>query len=70
MPPKIANKKEKDKISEKLDIIIGLLATQGKTKKEQIKILSLLNFTSKTIEKITGIPAGTVRRVRTTKSEN
>jgi ribosomal protein S11 len=66
MPTKSANNKREDKISEKLDIIIGLLAIQGKTKEEQIKILSSLKFKSKTIEKITGIPAGTVRRIRTT----
>ncbi|XOB42410.1 MAG: hypothetical protein ACKKMP_03565 [Candidatus Nealsonbacteria bacterium] len=66
--PKKRRKKNKDEISKKLDIIIGLLAIQGKRKKEeQIKILSLLNFTSKMIEKITGIPAGTVRRIRTTR---
>ena len=54
-------------VIEKLDIIIGLLASQGKEKEEQIKVLSSLDFTSETIEKITGIPAGTVRRIRTTK---
>jgi hypothetical protein len=56
-----------EKILNKLDTIIGLLAIQGKEKEEQIKILSSLDLTSEMIEKITGIPAGTVRRIRTTK---
>lgn len=55
-------------ISEKLDMIIGLLAVQGKGKDDQIKILSSLGFTSSKIEMATGIPARTVRR-RSTKSK-
>ncbi len=54
-------------VLEKLDIIIGLLASQNKSKEDQIKILSGLKLKSEMIEKITGIPAGTVRRIRTTK---
>ena len=54
-------------ISDKLDKLIGLSAIQGKTKEEQIKILHQLGFTSKAIGMFTGIPEGTVGRIRSTK---
>jgi hypothetical protein len=58
---------KEDEILNKLDTIIGLLAVQGKEKEEQIHILHDLSFTSKDISKITGIPEGTIRRIRSTK---
>jgi len=54
-------------IIERLDKIIALLAIQGKEKNDQIKILHSLGFTSKVISEITGIPEGTVGRIRSTK---
>ena len=54
-------------ILEKLDKIIGLLAIQGKEKNDQIKVLDSLGFTSKFISALTGIPEGTVGRIRSTK---
>ena len=56
-----------EEIVEKLDIIIGLLATQGKEKDEQIRILTSLDFTTKKISKLTGIPERSIRRIKSTK---
>lgn len=56
-----------EKILEKLDVIIGLLAIQGKEKDEQIKILHSLGFTSKIISQLTGVPQGTIGRIRSTR---
>lgn len=55
-----------EEILDKLDKIIGLLAIQGKEKKDQIKILDSLGFTSKFISALTNIPEGTVGRIRST----
>jgi len=63
------NKKQKEKsekeilqeISEKLDKIIGLIATQNKPRIEQLKILDGLGFSSVNIGKMLGIHDGTVR---------
>lgn len=57
-------------ILKKLDMIIGLMAIKGKEKDEQIKILHSLGFTSKLISSLTGIPEGTVGRIRSTKLKN
>jgi len=56
-----------EKIIEKLDMIIALLAIQGKTKNDQIKTLHSLSFAPKIISQLTGIPGGTVRRIVSTK---
>jgi len=59
-----------DDILDKLDKIIELLsmqAIQGKEKNDQIKILNSLGFKSKLISDLTGIPNGTVRRIKSTK---
>lgn len=53
-------------IKELLNKIVGLLAILGKEKNEQVKILLSLGFTSIAIEEITGIPSGTVRRLKST----
>lgn len=58
---------KEDEVLRKLDIIIGLLAVQNKDKDEQIRVLHDLEFTSKDISKITGIPEGTIGRIRSTK---
>ena len=58
---------KEDKILDRLDKIIGLLAIQGKEKNDQIKILDSLGFTSKFISALTSIPEGTVGRIRSTK---
>lgn len=58
---------KENEILKKLDVIIGLLAAQGKGKDEQIRVLHDLGFVSKDISKITGIPEGTIGRIRSTK---
>lgn len=52
---------KKSEITKKLDTIIALLAIQNKERDEQVKILRSLGFSSREIEKITGIPSSTVR---------
>ena len=58
--------KQYSEIKQTLDKIVGLLAIQGKEKNVQITILLSLGFTSIDIENITGIPSGTVRRLKST----
>lgn len=60
------NKVEKKKstnemILEKLDIIVGLLAIQGKDEDKKINILKSLGFTYKQVSELTGIPEGTLK---------
>jgi hypothetical protein len=57
-----------DKISRKIDMLIGAFTIQGKDDKQEIiKILYSLGLTSKTINQLTGIPEGTIRRIKSTK---
>jgi len=49
---------------EKLDKLIGVIAIQGKSKDDQIKVLVSLGFTNAEISKITGMPKGTVDTIR------
>lgn len=51
-------------MNEKLKILIGLTAIQGKERDDQIKILAGLEYTNVDISKITGIPKGTVDGTR------
>ena len=51
-------------ISEKLDKLIAVTATQGKERDDQIKILTSLGFTNQEISNLTSIPKGTVDGVR------
>jgi hypothetical protein len=53
-----------EEINEKLNKLIALNAIQGKSKQEQIKILSSLGFTNVEISKLTAIPKGTVDSTR------
>lgn len=56
-----------EEISGKIDNLIGIIAIQGKSKSEQIKILAALGFTNVEISKLTGIPKGTVDTTRARK---
>jgi len=57
-----------DEISRKMDTLIGALAIQGKgDKQEIIKTLYSLGLTPKTINQLTGVPEGTIRRIKSTK---
>lgn len=51
-------------ISDKLDMLIAVTATQGKERDEQIKILVSLRYSNSKISMLTGIPKGTVDFVR------
>lgn len=51
-------------ISNKLDKLIGISAIHGKSKDEQVKILTLLGFSNGEISMTTGIPKGTVDSIR------
>jgi Holliday junction resolvasome RuvABC DNA-binding subunit len=51
-------------ISKKLDNLIGVIAIQGKSRDEQIKVLVSLGFSNAEISKITGVPKGTVDTIR------
>lgn len=51
------------KILEKLDTIIAMLAIQGKSEDDQIKILRSLNFSFRDIGKLVGMSEGNVRRL-------
>lgn len=50
-------------INEKLNKILGLMATQNKPRPEQLKILDGLGFSSKEIGKMLGITDGAVRNM-------
>jgi len=49
------------KIIKKLDIIIALLATQGKENEEKLKILKSLKYPYSEISKLIGVPEGTLK---------
>lgn len=51
-------------ISDKLDTLIAVTATQGKDRDDQIKVLSSLGYSNNQISKLTAIPKGTVDTVR------
>jgi hypothetical protein len=51
-------------INDKLSHLIGLLGIQGKERADQVAFLVGLNFTNAEISRITGIPKGTVDRIR------
>jgi hypothetical protein len=53
-----------EEINDKLNKLIALNAIQGKSKQDQIKILSSLGFTNVEISRLTGIPKGTVDSTR------
>jgi len=48
-------------ILKKLDIIIALLATQGKENEEKLKILKSLGYPYSEISKLLGVPIGTLK---------
>jgi hypothetical protein len=58
-------------ISGKIDRMIGLLATQGREKNEQIRVLRKLGFDWKTIGDMTGVNehAGRMRHSRRSSGE-
>jgi Holliday junction resolvasome RuvABC DNA-binding subunit len=51
-------------ISVKLDKLIGVMATQGKSKEEQVKVLVALGFSNSEISGLTAMPRGTVCTIR------
>ena len=51
-------------IAQKLDTLIGICASQGKPKEDQIKVLVSLGFTNTQISQMIGIPKGTVDVIR------
>lgn len=65
----MTTKKEKSdnqllqEISEKLNKILGIMATQNKPRLEQLKILDGLGFSSLEIGKMLGISDGAVRNM-------
>jgi hypothetical protein len=51
-------------INNKLEKLIGLFAIQGKSKEDQILILTKLGLSNSEISTLTGIPKGTVDSTR------
>lgn len=51
-------------INNKMKILIGLTAIQGKERDDQIRILAGLEYSNADISKITGTPKGTVDGIR------
>lgn len=51
-------------INDKLNKLVALFAIQGKSKDEQIKVLTGLDFSNSEVSTLTGIPKGTVDRIR------
>lgn len=56
-------------ISTKLDYLVALMATQGKERDDQIKILVGQGFSNGIVSKLLGIPKGTVDMVRAKKKK-
>jgi hypothetical protein len=56
-------------ISKKLDTLIALMASQGKSRDEQIHILSSLGFTNVEISQLIGVPKGTIDGIRAKKKK-
>lgn len=56
-------------ISTKLDYLIALMATQGKERDDQIKILVGQGFSNSMVAKLLGIPKGTVDMIRARKKK-
>lgn len=56
-------------ISSKLDYLIALMATQGKERDDQVKILVGQGFSNSIIAKLLGIPKGTVDMIRARKKK-
>lgn len=56
-------------ISIKLDYVIALLASQGKERDDQIKILVAQGFSNSIVAKLLGIPKGTVDMIRARKKK-
>ena len=48
-------------VLKKLDVIIALLATQGKENEEKLKILKSLGYPYSEISKLMGVPEGTLK---------
>ncbi|MCK4520955.1 MAG: hypothetical protein KAU20_00140 [Nanoarchaeota archaeon] len=48
-------------ILKKLDIIIALLATQGKEDENKLKILKTMGYPYSEISKLLGVPIGTLK---------
>lgn len=63
----MSEKSDKDKtlneINDKLDVVIALLATQGKDQDTQIKILTSLGMSVREIGRLLGISKSSVSRV-------
>lgn len=51
-------------ISAKLSELIALTGMEGKDKNEQIKYLANFGFSNSEIARLTGIPMGTIARIR------
>jgi hypothetical protein len=53
-----------EEINDKLNTLIGLIASQGRERDEKIRILASIGFTNIEISKLCGIPKGTVDVIR------
>ncbi len=68
--PSVEEKTERDLLKEinaRLNQLVGLIAIQGKSEDDQIRILTDLGFDSRTTGSFLGLPPGTVRRRRSQK---
>jgi DNA-directed RNA polymerase specialized sigma24 family protein len=61
MEPQDASEKALQEIARKLDMILGVLLTQGKSTEESLILLDGLGLDSQTIATLTGVTAGYVR---------
>lgn len=56
-------------ISTKLDYLVALMASQGKERNDQIKILVGQGYSNSMVAKLLGIPKGTVDVIRAKKKK-
>ena len=72
MPSRIKLKSEVELLSEindKLEVLISVIASQGKERDDQIKILTAAGLSNSGISSILGIPKGTVDFIRAKKKK-
>jgi hypothetical protein len=72
MSLKVKSKSDVDLLSEindKLEVLISVIASQGKERDDQIKILASGGLSNSRISSILGIPKGTVDFIRAKKKK-